>query len=68
MIQNTSKIAFESILSEMGERQQTVFNYIKSNPDSCNLDISIGLNLPINQITPRVKELREMNFVSKSGT
>ena len=63
MIQLTSLEAYDMIVSELGTRQQQVYNIIEQHSNVSNLDISRILNIPINSVTPRVKELRDMGFV-----
>ena len=62
-VQETSLEAYESIQPELGLMQQTVYDAIEQHEGISNLDISRILNIPINSVTPRVKELRDMNFV-----
>jgi len=71
-IQQTSLDAYESIVHELGDRQLQVYNALKTLGPSTNKMISAHLKLPINSITPRMLELREMKlvgvaFVSKDG-
>jgi hypothetical protein len=68
MIQNTSLESFISILPELGELQNIVYDCIKTHPSVCNHELSCILNKPINSITPRVKELRDLNLVYCVGT
>ena len=63
MIQETSKIAYESVENELGERQRKVYVFLKGVIKASNMQISKCLNLPINQITPRVLELRQKGLV-----
>ena len=63
MIQQTSMEAYDSIKTELGERQQQVYDTIEQHEGVSNLDISQILSLPINSVTPRVKELRNINLV-----
>ncbi len=66
MIQETSRIAYHSI-DNLGERQAQVFEVISKQDRIHNLKIAKILNLPINSITPRVKELREKGLVVEAG-
>jgi hypothetical protein len=68
MIQATSLEAFMDILPELGDRQKQVLDVIRKIPLVCNYEISVILGLPINSITPRVKELRELGMVVCMGT
>lgn len=67
MIQKTSLDAYVDILPELGDRQLIIYDKLKSHPNSCNRDLAKLLFLEINQITPRIKELRDMNLVFCSG-
>jgi len=68
MKQETSKIAYKEIQPELGKRQAVVFEYIKTSAISLtNTEISVGLNIPINQITPRNYELRQRGLVVSAG-
>ena len=68
MIQQTSVEAYESIQPDLGERQQLILDTIIDNPNVSNHDIAHLLGLEINQVTPRVFELRTMNLVKSHGT
>lgn len=67
MIQSTSKEAYQEIKRDLGRRQQEVLNFIRNHPSVSNLGIAEGLNLPINSVTPRVKELREAGLVEEDS-
>jgi len=67
MIQSTSLEAFYSIIGELGQRQQEIFNAIQKYKSVSNLDLSRLLQLPINSVTPRVKELRDKGLVVCNG-
>lgn len=64
-VQETSKKAYKE-LKDLGERQKQVYNAIKTLQYCTNTMIAKVLKLPINSITPRTKELREMSFVIES--
>lgn len=64
-IQITSRQAFASIKTTIGPKQSAVYNSIDRNVSICNMDIAEDLGLPINSITGRTKELREMNLVEE---
>lgn len=63
MIQETSLEAYYDLKNSLGDRQRMILNIIKVYPGVSNHDISCILNIPINSVTPRVKELRAMGFV-----
>lgn len=65
-IQLTSLMAFAEVLENLGERQLQVLKALNEIEPANNLMISNYLNLPINSICPRVKELRGKRLVIKS--
>lgn len=67
MVQPTSLEAYGAIIPELGERQQVVLDAIQKYPDVSNHDLSRILQLEINCVTPRVKELREYGMVLENG-
>lgn len=66
MIQNTSLEAHDKILKTLGERQKNVMWALTSGGAMCNLQIAEFLERPINSITPRVLELREIGLIEES--
>ncbi len=68
-VRDTSIEAYTSLLyrHELGARQRQVYEILKRKPCLNNLEISMIARLPINQITPRVKELRERGLVIDAG-
>lgn len=64
MVTKTSIEAYESILPELGERQQFVLNGLKTLGTSNNKLIAHTLRLGINQVTARMMELRDMKLVT----
>lgn len=52
---------------ELGKRQAEVLAVIRDRPGVSNADISLLLNIPINRVTGRVKELRDMDKVIHAG-
>lgn len=67
MIQQTSIESYRSILPDLNSRQQTIYRTIRKLGCCSNNDLSRILKLPINCITPRVKELRDYNLVFRKG-
>ena len=67
MIQQTSLEAYEILVDDIGNRQREVLDCIRMYPGVCNKEISEKLLLPINCVTGRVKELRDMGFVMCCG-
>ena len=66
MTQETSLLAYMDLLPHVGRCQQTILSVIeKANPSYgiTNLEIASYLKWPINSVTPRVKELRQMGLV-----
>jgi len=58
-VRQTSLLAYKEIKPELGARQRQVFEVILTHPGLCNREIAQILNLPINCVTGRCKELRE---------
>lgn len=67
MIQDTSLEAYNTIKIKLGERQQQIYDAIWKYESVSNLDLSRFLKIPINSVTPRVKELREKGLVIEDG-
>ncbi len=65
MIQQTSLTAFRSL--DLGSRQREVFDGFVRFGDCTNLELSISLGLPINQVTPRTNELVKSGAVLNKG-
>lgn len=66
-VQDTSREAYDFIKPLLGERQREVLVVLEdSTVKLCNQDIADRLGWPINTVTPRVKELREMGMVEES--
>ncbi len=63
MIQQTSLEAYEEVRKNLGTKQTMVYNALKEMKEANNQMISVFLNIPINSVTPRVKELREKRLV-----
>lgn len=64
-VQRTSLEACRDIQRELGFRQAQVLNIFLSHRgfNYTNFELSKILGLPINQVTGRVKELREMGYL-----
>lgn len=68
-VQQTSKQAYwNEVQPTLGERHHQVLKALKTRTDFSNNELAHFLNLPINSITPRVKELREKGLVKMIGT
>jgi len=63
MIQKTSLEAYQVLIPDLGNQQETVYNTITEHPDSCNHELAKLLGWEINRVTPRVKELRDKGLV-----
>lgn len=64
-MQQTSLDAYESIKPELPGRKEQVLNALGSIGPMSNKELSIMLNLPINQITGRTRELVKAGRVYK---
>ena len=65
-MQPTSLEAYDKIVGKLGNRQYAVYNALKSIEPACNKRIAIELDMPINEITPRVNELRYKGMVKEA--
>jgi hypothetical protein len=64
MLQQTSLKAFEEIIPSLNNRQKQVYELLRQVGHPLNnLMISKYLSLPINQVTPRILELRQKGLV-----
>ena len=68
-IQQTSLQAYYDIKSSLGARQREILSFLEREyPETyTNNEIAVGVNLPINCVTPRVYELRKKGFVRAYG-
>lgn len=62
-VQPTSVEAFISIQADLPERRKKVLEKLQEVGRASNKELSILLKWPINCVTPRVKELRDMGIV-----
>jgi len=67
MIQWTSLDSFNEIKVHLGDLQQQVYDVLEEHPNSSNHDLSRLMGKPINCITPRVKELRDLGLIVNCG-
>lgn len=68
MIQSTSLAAYQAeVKPTLGERQAQVLEYLRHWPSLTNTEISKGLAIPINAITPRTNELVKRGLVEEAG-
>ncbi len=63
MMQDTSLDAYRTIKDQLNPRQQKIFDQLQISGSCTNEKLSDLLSLPINQITPRILELREKGLV-----
>jgi hypothetical protein len=61
--QPTSRLAYQEVKKTLGERQQQVLAALLAKPDQTNAELAKYLGLQINQVTPRVLELRKFKKV-----
>lgn len=66
-IQQTSIDAFNEI-HNLGKRQLEVISALKELKVANNREIAELLDMPINSITPRCLELRDLKIVEEAGT
>jgi hypothetical protein len=59
----TSLLVYAEVLENLGERQALVYAKLRQLKSASNFMLSKELHLPINQICPRIKELRDMGVV-----
>ena len=63
MIQQTSLLAFQELKPILGEKQRLVLSTLKLLGEANNMMIAKSSGLPINSVTPRVHELRELGLI-----
>ena len=63
----TSLEAYIQVMKDLGKRQRQVLEAIKRLGKCTRLEIANHIRLPINSITPRVKELIELDLVREVG-
>jgi hypothetical protein len=67
MIQDTSLQALTQASKNLGDKQHRVFLALQEIPTATNAELGAKLGWPINRITPRILELREMGLVEDAG-
>jgi len=68
MIQNTSLLAYFEIQASLGAKQRLILDLFLKHGPMTNKMVAKKSNLPINSVTPRVKELRELEYIEYSDT
>ena len=67
-VADTSLAAYENIKPDLNARQGYVYNGLRySATDMTNNELAHKLDMPINEVTPRVFELREKGYVRTTG-
>lgn len=68
-MQDTSLDAYlEKVYPDLGHRQAVVLHYLRNAGGAhTNAEIASALSVPINQITPRIHELRKVGLVLDAG-
>ena len=66
-MKDTSLDAYSEIKPELGARQKAVLDTLTYLKNATNTEISKYMGLPINQITPRINELRKKGRVTEGG-
>lgn len=68
-LQQTSLFAYRNeIKPTLGARQKAIYDVLQTRKNWTNTEIAHYLSFPINTVTPRIKELREMDLVRLSET
>lgn len=62
-MRDTSISAYAEVLETLGERQSLVFKKLRELKFASNYKLSKSLGLPVNQIVPRIYEMRKMGVV-----
>jgi predicted ArsR family transcriptional regulator len=64
----TSLFALKSIQHQLPRRQNQVYEALKLHGEMTNGELAYTLHIPINQVTPRVLELRKGGMVEYART
>lgn len=67
MIQDTSLFAYSLAAQNLGAKQKKVLDALRFYPNATNAELAAKLGWPINRVTPRIKELRELGLVMDGG-
>jgi len=65
-VKDTSLSAYAEVLENLGERQLEVYKALYDLKEANNTMISEHLHLSINNVTPRISELRSYGIVRQS--
>ena len=63
---NTARQSYYSILDKLSGKRRVVFQGLIDIGPASNLDVSKYLEVPINQVTPRMNELVKLEIVVES--
>lgn len=66
-IADTSLFAYSVATQNLGAKQKQVLDALRYFPDATNAEIAAHLNWPVNRITPRCLELRNMGLILDAG-
>jgi len=64
---DTSRKAAEQILSVSGRQRRRVYEFIKARGNATLHEISLGLDITLQSVCARRKELEQMGFVEDAG-
>ena len=65
-VKDTSLLAYSEVLETLGERQLEVYKALYELKEANNTMISEKLNLSINNVTPRINEMRSYGIIRQS--
>jgi len=60
--------AYFSIIESLPKKRKRIFYCIQQNPNSTAVDISTNYNIPINEVVPRITELKNYFLITESGS
>jgi hypothetical protein len=63
MIQDTSLFAYAQATQNLGAKQKQALDALRFFPDATNAEIVAHMKWPMNRITPRCLELRNMGLI-----
>lgn len=67
MIQDTSLHAYALATQHLGAKQKQVLDALRFFPDATNAELAAHLRWPVNRITPRMLEVRQMGLALEAG-
>ncbi len=67
MFQQSSIDAYLSVIPSIGERQRAVYAALAKIGPASNMEIAQYLRWSVNQVTPRIFELRKIGWVIDDG-